>query len=223
MASCRLLKRWLRLTVPMVAAVLLSACQVTPGPGWDIIARLSGPGVQQPQHPDLEFMRLSRSGSVAYLALGYREGAVEHWYSADRIVLRLDDGRIAQWLGAPVEWRAAALQQRPTWSRLAQAGEPLTWQRRHDEMPGYRYGVIDEIESHRVHAGPVGVPDLNVVPGQTLVWVREEVRSTLVDGSAWTHDQWFALAGQADRWQVLWSRQCVAPEWCFEIQPLPRP
>jgi hypothetical protein len=222
---------------------MLTACQVTPSPTWQAVqSAVHWPGQVEPVpafNPRFEYLGFRSGSTSAYLALGYRTDAPavaddspprvrEHWYSADRRLLVLDDGRIQQMHGSSVEWRAMRSHRRPRWDELtALDAAPQAWTRTRDEMPGYRYGVVDLIRTRRVDPrvealprSPAGLP---VAAGAELVWVRDDIRSTLADGQAWQYTQWFALSGgPPGDWRVVWSRQCLTPDWCIDLQPVVR-
>lgn len=225
-----------RLACGAVLFLLLSGCQVTQGPSWQLLERwraTTAAPVPPRLDPAYPFLRLTRDGMQAHLVLGYRTtrsggglpvSVLDHWYSADQVLLALQDGRISQLLGTQIEWRAVQQAQRPEWSELAVApvAQPRTWTRHHDEMPGYRYGLSETIRSQRVDRGMPTSLDQTVlpVPLAALRWVLDEVEATRPDGSRWSYRQWFALGEWQGRWQVLWSLQCTAPHWCLELQPL---
>ena len=226
-----------RLACSVLVAVLLAGCEVVPSASWQIVTRTfdSAPSATQSQaRPDVrfEYLQLDRGASSLRLVLGYRSllaltapGRVapiqEHWYSGDRELLVLRDGRLEQALGMAIEWRSSQAPAQPDWDALLASPRPLQWQRRRDEMPGYRYGLVDEIESRRVDPTSAAIPDVSGL-GEGLVWVQEDVRSPLADGRIWQHRQWFALAREGERWRVRWSRQCLAPDWCLDLKTLDR-
>lgn len=220
---------------------MLSGCEVTPSPAWQTAQALGWPWQDKAApafDPRFEYLALTRESVSIYMALGYRTAIVdssleptqvvhEHWYSSRREVLVLEDGRLHQTLGSALEWRAVRLHGRPRWQELVRDAQPQSWTRVRDEMPGYRYGVVDLIRTRRVDPGVEAVPEgpLGLTPAAraALVWVRDDVRSTLADGNAWHFSQWFALTARAEGWGVVWSRQCLAPQWCFDLQPVAQP
>lgn len=214
---------------------LTTGCQVLPSPTWQSIqataTRLSQPEASPVLRPEFEYLRVIARGQSNYLALGYREQHVaasgvpsqhNYWYSGHRELLVTVDGRLQEVFGLPVEWRGQSAPAMPTWAVIATASAPLAWTRSRDEMPGYRFAVRDDIVSERSASAPEDAPpDLALPPG--AIWVRERVATTLPDGRPWSHSQWFALAPAAQGWSVLWSRQCLTPDWCLEISPASAP
>ncbi|PXW93640.1 group 4 capsule polysaccharide lipoprotein GfcB/YjbF [Sphaerotilus hippei] len=226
-----------------VLALTLTGCQVTPSPTWQTVQSFARwPGRADPPpvlNPDYEYLALTLRASTVYLALGYRSESVvpavapsgtpvvlEHWYSARRELLALEDGRLHQVVGAPVEWRAQRVTGRPSWSALVEPGAaPVAWTRSRDEMPAYRYGVVDLIRTRRIDPAKDPMPDevpADLARGVTseVVWVHDDVRSTRADGQPWRHAQWFALTQAQGRWRVLWSHQCLGPDWCVQLRPV---
>lgn len=210
---------------------VLSGCQLVPSATWQTVQASVSQIGKSPEppvlRPEFEYLQVSSRGQSNYLALGYRQrpaGAagsahvLEHWYSAHGELLVLDDGRLLEAYGLPVEWRGQRAPATPSWDTVAAANGAIAWSRIRDEMPAYRLGVRDEISSQRVAAPPEDAP---VLPSANAVtWVQEQVSTTLADGRAWSYSQWFALAKTGATWSVLWSRQCLAPEWCLEMSPV---
>lgn len=226
----------LRLACSVLAALPLAACEVVPSASWQVVGSMLSTSAATPPSiaPDarFEYLQLNRGASSLQLVLGYRSllpvtpsqpvvPIQEHWYSGDRELLVLRDGRIEQALGMAIEWRSSRAPTQPDWDRLLASFQPWPWQRHRDEMPGYLYGVVDEVVSRRVDPMVAAVP---IVEGLDagLVWVQEDVRSPRADGQIWTHRQWFALDRRDERWMVRWSRQCLGPDWCLDLTPLPR-
>jgi hypothetical protein len=185
-------------------------------------------------NPNFRYLRVTIGGRVALLALGnvdsHPQGPIEVWYSAEREVLRLQNGRLVGAVGLTTEWREVLLPELPPWSVAARAEHPLRWTRTRDLMPGYRYGVKDAL-SLRV----VAAPSRNALQGldpQSLTWFEERIESgpvagvSTVLGSGSAADiplppARYAVDLEGGRETVLYAEQCLAPELCFTWQRWP--
>ena len=185
-------------------------------------------------NPNFRYLRVAIGGRVALLALGnvdsHPQGPIEVWYSAEREVLRLQNGRLVGAVGMTTEWREVLLPELPSWSVAARAEHPLLWTRTRDLMPGYRYGVKDEL-SLRV----VAAPDRNALQEldpQSLTWFEERIESGPVAGFPTVFGGGsaagiplpparYAVDLQGGLETVVYAEQCLAPELCFAWQRWP--
>lgn len=162
---------------------------------------------------DRDYLLLRVQGRDAVMALGERSGNApdEHWFSAQREWLQLRGGRIQAVLGMTHEWRGLR-GQAPEWSRV-DAGA-VQWVRERDEMPHYRHGVSDKVTTRVAQAPASGLhPQLR--PQPDWHWYEDEVTTTDASGRPWVFGQRFALA----QGRVVYSEQCIAPQWCFQMLP----
>lgn len=168
--------------------------------------------------PGFEYLLIQIDGRKTAMALGSREllgqqGQIqvhERWYSGQREMIHMVDGRLHTAVGLTVEWR----QQRstpPTWGAVGQSQESLAWTRELDIMPGYRFGQTDHLHT-RVGSAPKGAPSLPA----DVRWFSDEVRSPQALGGHWVFEQHFAL----HQGRVVYSEQCLSPTVCFKFQPL---
>lgn len=185
-------------------------------------------------NPDFRYLRVTIGGRVVLLALGnvdsHPQGPIEVWYSAEREVLRLQNGRLAGAVGLTTEWREVSLPELPSWSAAARAEQAFRWTRTRDVMPGYRYGVKDALSLHVV-AAP-GRSALQGLDPQHLTWFEERVepgpvaRLSAVFGNSSSVDgplppARYAVDLQGGRETVVYGEQCLAPELCFTWQRWP--
>jgi hypothetical protein len=226
-----LFRHRLKPLLSITLAVLATGCQVNQGLGWSVLQQWQHVASAEPQEARLdsrfEFLQMKLGdGPAAYLALGKRVGSGESWYSADPLLVVLDDGRLGTFAGAPLEWRSIRQAGRPDWERVLRRNGPQRWQRQRDEMPGYRFGLNDEVETRRI--GPDELPPelapvherLQASHRGELRWVSDQISSTAPEGRRIALTQWFAVVERAGRWQVAWSRQCLRPDWCVEFRPV---
>ncbi len=173
-------------------------------------------------NPSYRYIRVSINNRVAFLALGdvdkHALGPIEVWYSANREVLRLQNGRIAGATGLTTEWRAVQLDEAPSWTTAIGATQPLRWARVRDVMPGYRFGLRDQLELRAI--SPLRNVSLQAYDPQRLHWFEEQTVLSAMDARA---DRAlpaarYAVDLQGDKAVVVYSEQCLALEFCFTWQ-----
>ena len=172
--------------------------------------------------PNFRYLRVTIGGRVVLLALGYLDphpqGTIEVWYSAEREVVRLQNGRVVGAVGVTTEWRNVVLPDLPEWPKLAGAAEPFRWTRTRDVMPGYRYGQRDALSLRTIPT-----PDKSALQGLDsthLTWFEERFAD---DGSLKTAlpAARYAVAIAGDQGVVVYGEQCLAPQTCFTWQRWP--
>ncbi len=163
--------------------------------------------------PRFRYLRVTtQGGGVAFLALGYvdntPQGPLEVWYSGERQVLRLQNGRLAGVTGVATEWHGVSLPPLPSWRELGRAPAPYRWSRTRDVMPGYRYGLRDALEVRQI-----GAPSRSQLAGMDalqLTWF-EETSATLPPAR-------YAVQIDDGSGTVVYAEQCLAPELCLSWQ-----
>ena len=189
-------------------------------------------------NPNFRYLRVTIEGRVALLALGdvdeHPQGPIEVWYSAEREVLRFQNGRLVGATGLTTEWRNVLLPELPAWSALARSEAPVHWVRTRDVMPGYRYGVRDAL-ALRVSPQP-GRSALRDVDPQRLTWFEERIEPAALPDAALPPARYavqFAkpdhpgaqgappLLGEEGKGVVVYGEQCLAPKVCFTWQRWP--
>ena len=168
--------------------------------------------------PGFEYLLIEIDGRKTAMALGSREVLLqqgqeqvhERWYSGQREMIHMVNGRLHTAVGLTVEWRHQRSTP-PTWEAVGQAQDNLTWRRELDIMPGYRFGQTDHVQT-RVSAAPKGVP---ILPSEAR-WFSDWVRSPQPMGGDWVFAQHFAL----HQGKVVYSEQCLSPTVCFKFQPM---
>ncbi len=178
-------------------------------------------------NPDFRYLRASIQGRTVLLVLGYVDqhplGPVEVWYSAEREVLRLQNGRIVGATGLTTEWRNVQLSDSPRWaSILAAAFHSI--KRVRDIMPGYSYGVEDTLVA-RPSSPPARSSLIDVDPS-SLAWFEETIARTHRTGRpgpAFDSDAVSRFAVRIDGTQetVVYGEQCLSKEVCFAWQRWP--
>lgn len=162
--------------------------------------------------PSFRYLRVQVDKRVAYFALGYidphPDGSIEVWYSGEKEVLRLQRGRVVGAVGMATEWRGVSLNSPPAWSREM---ESATFSRVRDVSPGYRYGIHEKLRVQRIPP-PVRSSLAGLAP-ESLVWFEETV-----DGGGDLPPSRYGLRQDSDKWQVVYSEQCLAKLLCFSWQ-----
>ena len=221
----------------LASVVLLSACSTASNAILQTLPHAYGKnaGVANARlNPDFRYLRVTIDGRLVLLVLGNVEsdpaGPIEVWYSAEREVLRLQNGRLVGAVGLTTEWRNVVLPELPTWSALARAQQPYRWTRIRDVMPGYRLGVKDELSVRAVQAPQRSA--LQVLDPRQLTWFEERDEAEPV---AWLSGLWgrndktdaalpparYAVAFSGGRETVIYGEQCLAANLCFSWQRWP--
>lgn len=182
-------------------------------------------------NPAFRYIRITVDGRVSFFALGsedkHPQGPIEVWFSAQREVLRLQNGRVVGASGVTTEWRAVTLPEMPPWSALARSQQPLLWVRIRDVMPGYRFGMRDELVLSAI--SPPQKSALQGVDAQSLSWFEERfqtgsaagrltrlVTSVAIDGVL--PPARYAVDLRDGKEIVVYGEQCLAPDFCFTWQ-----
>lgn len=205
-------------------AALLCACQGM-NPSLDT-ARVMFPSGELTANyqPGVEYLQVGHAGRKTAMALGWRTTAGplvhEYWYSGQREMLHLLNGRVFGVMGMTQELRAQvpANPPAPSWQAIAEAtqskasGGALVWSRTRDVQPGYRYGVVEYITSRQTQPTQAQ----QALTGQAAVWFEDQVESKAKGGQTWRYTEQFAVVNN----RVVYSLQCVGPDLCLRLQPL---
>lgn len=166
-------------------------------------------------NPGIRYLRVTISDRVVLLALGYVDahplGPIDVWYSTQGEVLRLQNGHVVGLTGADIEWREARLSAMPAWP--AKGGSPSSYSRTRDVMPGYRFGMVDQLSIRAIET-PVR-SRLVSVPPQGLRWFEEfEINGVLPPSR-------FAVTKIAGEEVAIYGEQCISPAVCLSWQQWP--
>jgi hypothetical protein len=217
--------------------VALSACSAGSSAILQTLPYAYGrnPGVDNVQlNPNFRYLRVTVGGRAVLLALGnvdsHPQGPIEVWYSGEREVLRLQNGRLVAAVGLTTEWRDVSLPELPSWFAASRADQAFRWTRTRDVMPGYRFGVKDAL-SLRVVPEPTRRA-LRGLDAQRLTWFEEQIerepvsRLAAIFGDGRAADLQlpparYAVDLDGGRETVVYGEQCLAPELCFTWQRWP--
>ncbi len=197
-----------------------------------VLFATGGTGVVQNAIPEAldmryRYLRVEVPGHPpGLLVLGYEDphplGPIEVWYSASRETLRTQNGRLIGSSGTLRDWLALQYTPAPpNWTAVPAQG--FNYVRRHDEMPGYRYGVAEQVQLRAVP----GLPDLELpttLPpdkARSYQWFRESAVSLSEPRGPALPDAWFAWGRHRGMQTVVFSRQCLAADFCLTLQRWP--
>ncbi len=217
----------------LVLAFMLSACTSGSGAILQTMQRAVSAGASaegKRLDPRFRYLRVTVDGRLVYLALGNIDvgprGPVEVWYSAEREVIRLQDGRLIGAAGLATEWVNVQLPELPAWADLARRQDGYRWRRLRDVMPGYRFGQIDELIVRVVP--PPGKTALRDQDPQKLTWFEERferpLSSTLPtlfgggDDGAELPPARYAVEIRNAEATVIYAEQCISRVLCFSWQ-----
>jgi hypothetical protein len=166
--------------------------------------------------PGFEYLAVNLNGRKTHIALGHRvkqgDTLHEYWYSGEREMMHLANGRIVEVQGMTYEVRATTTEV-PSWQSIADSSQYIVWSRQRDVMPGYRYGLVEYVISQKVTPS---AKERDLIKNENAIWVEEEIKSKNTDGKAWIYGDLFAIVND----QVIYSQQCVSAALCFTLQPL---
>ena len=149
------------------------------------------------------------------MALGRREmdgnDVREFWYSGQREMMQLFNGRIEKVLGMTKEARQLNGDE-PNLFHVVDEVLPLLWQRSFDMMPGYQYGLLEFVTTSKTNR-PRNAPDDVASSAQ---WIFETVQRQERHGRISSYQQMFALR----QGRVVYSEQCLAVDMCFKLKYL---
>lgn len=223
----RLLGRW---WLAWMVTAALGGCAAGPGSTYgtysDVLvgALRSSDEVDLPParfNPGYKYLRVQAQGQpAAYLVLGYvdahPQGDIEVWYSANREVLKTQNGRIVGTAGLETDWRAVRFTTAPPpWTGpLTPGGE---YQRLRDQMPGYRYTITDWLKLAAWRGPPpaIGLPAL-VQADQVRGWSWFS-ETTLSSTGEMLPPAWFAWGMHRGLATVVYSEQCLALRYCLKL------
>ncbi|WP_167481295.1 YjbF family lipoprotein [Acidovorax cavernicola] len=174
--------------------------------------------VTQPNfNPSYRYLRTSVNGRVLYMVLGYidqrAEGPVEVWYSSTGEVVRLLNGQLVGTTGLSTDWRDVRLLDPPAWQTPA-AGSTQNYVRERDLMPGYRFGIRDDIA--RAPITPPVDSALVGTPANSLRWYEE--RSLSRPAAASVPPARFGVSFASGAPQVVYSEQCISRDICMSFE-----
>jgi hypothetical protein len=225
--------RWWSAVAAVAALLALNGCSTGTNAMVTSLQRavLPAPSVDAfPLDPTFRYIRTTHGGHVGFAWLGHieqtPEGPVEVYYSSSGEVLRINAGRIVGASGFKTEWRRVSVPQ-PSWAAIAGGGAPTPLTRVRDVMPGYRFGVQDDLVVRVIPAPAKSA--LRGVPAESLTWFTEHIasssansiRRTVLGSSAsdtWLPPARYAVNLTGGSEQVIYGEQCLSADLCLTWQ-----
>jgi len=223
------LPRCLQTTLACVAVLLASGCATKNTPTY--VKSLQGlwgadqaSSLPEQPNPAYRYLRIQANDSPpALLVLGYEDphpqGLVEVWYSAKQEVIKIQNGRIIGTAGLPINWdRVHTPDLSDNWPAVPASGSG--YQRQRDVSPGYRANVTDHI-TVQPHTGlpPIALPaSLPAATAARLQWFSEDAQNS----AAPLPTAWFAWGQHRGQASIVYSRQCLSPQYCLQLQRWPQ-
>jgi hypothetical protein len=218
------IRRCTQAAIACMAALLASGC-ATHIPVYvkalEVLRHSHAAELPEQPDPTYRYLRIQvNDAPPAMLVLGYEDahpqGPIEVWYSARQEVIKTQNGRIIGTAGLPINWdRVQSPVPPPHWPAVSPAGH--TYQRLRDLSPGYRADIAEPI-TVRPHTGQPDIPLPARLAGATgLQWFSETV-----PGSKPLPAAWFAWGQHRGQPSIVYSRQCLTPQYCLQLQRWPQ-
>jgi hypothetical protein len=182
--------------------------------------------------PRFRYLRVEmKDRTPAMWVLGYLDphpmGTIEVWYSAQGEVLKLQNGRIVATHGLVVDWAAVRfLAPPPAWENLGATG--ATFARERDELPLYRYGLRERLLVMAVPPPAAALQSsMHAEVAARYAWFqeialpRDGVDTATLPASSVLPHSWFALGLHLGQSLVVYSEQCLRPDFCLRMQRWP--
>ena len=225
----RSLQLW-RISLLVVLVGLLLGCATGTTVEMETLQTLiSGKGSGTPaipSNPDPRYRYLVgavKGSRPAMLVLAYvdahPQGPVEVWASATGEMVKLQNGRIIATAGLKSDLLAVRMKSPPlAWDRLTEQGQ--RFERERDVMPGYRFNMLEQLhvvpwKQQPLHDLPSTLPKDSALRYR---WFREVSEVTSGNGLP---DAWFAWGKHLGEWSVVYTEQCLAPDYCLWLQRWP--
>lgn len=205
----------------------LAGCQASPimDGAWRTLQSAVS-GADQPTSKQLDprfaYLRATAGKKLAFLALGYVDphplGPIEVWYSAEREVIRLQNGRVVGAAGTLTEWRQVRMPDLPRWRDLATKAVPHAWTRTRDVMPGYYFNHADLLQVRTIPP-PAKSALVGIAPA-SLTWFEESL--VAAPASQGLTDRLpparYAVEFIGDTERVIYAEQCLSAALCITWQ-----
>jgi hypothetical protein len=175
--------------------------------------------------PGVDYLRVNADGRMVLLAKAFTvpyemtwgTAMADIWFSAEKETLTLAEGRLVSTGGLSLDWRRVRYEGLPDWHTvMASHGEFHYWRER-DVMPGYRYGIREQMRLARI------APDKSARPmarGEDVQWFEESVVSSPAENIPPTRYAVRSVPGSQPT--VVAGNFCLSPSLCFRWERLPR-
>jgi hypothetical protein len=183
-------------------------------------------------NPSIRYLLVHQEGNLPTLlvlgnVLQVPGGPVEVWYSAGGELFKFQSGRMVGTNGLPVDWTSVRfLSKIPSWETVSPDYAPV-YMRSRSELPGYRSNIKESMRLTRMVVSADGTLRLpfslsEAMPPSSLknyTWFREQVVAD--SRHAVLPESWFAVAQDNGEERVVFSRQCVSAQICFQFLQWP--
>ena len=183
-------------------------------------------------NPSLRYLLVHQEGNLPTLlvlgnVLQVPEGPVEVWYSAQGELFKFQAGRLVGTNGLPVDWTSVRfLSKIPSWETVSVNKAPV-YMRSRSELPSYLSNIEEPLRLTRMVLSADGTLRLpfslsEAMPPSSLknyTWFREQVGAD--SPHAVLPESWFAVAQENGEERVVFSRQCVSAQMCFQFLQWP--
>jgi len=190
----------------------------------------SGDGLPQKPDPRFRYLRVEMPNLTPGLwVLAFVDphamGEIEVWYSAQNQVIKLQNGRIVATHGLAVDWPAVRFAAAPpAWAALAadKGAAAKAFERQHDELPGYRYGVRERLALQTLAQAPLLAGPGSLAPDLATRYAWFSETATPHDGTVGgILTNWYAWGLHLGQRTVVFSEQCLKPDFCLRLQRWP--
>ena len=211
-----------------MTTLFLAACSTGTGSGatYDttryLFERVAGRTTESARvfNPAYNYLRVTYENAEAYMVLGYVDsiqgGPVEVWYSGKREVIRLGNGRILGTSGLPSDWREVRIQDAPSWDALLRSSEVTQYRRLRDVMPGYHFGIEEQVKVVRLSAyNPLALKGRSP---DSLAWFEERDVARTAGVAALPPARFGVARDENGLASVVYSEQCLSPDVCYTFE-----
>lgn len=185
-------------------------------------AGLTGGDAHIPKNPNptFRYLRVDVDGKKpALMVLAFEEthkdGLVEVWYSSSGQVIKTNNGRVVFTSGLETNWAEVKFSTSlPDWQNIS--NQSIRYQRWRDQMPGYRFGLSEEIQLQPIN----GVPSTQL-PSTLSQEKALEYRWYQEVSSSGSLPSWYAFGWHRGQNTIVYSEQCLSPVFCLKLQRWP--
>lgn len=230
-------------TLSLLGVLSLSACSNVPNPPIETLkfafSDFNNVIDQTKLNPNYIYLRIAINDLPSVLVLGFVDqdpsGPVQVWYTNERAVLRLQNGRFLGSGKLGIDWQNVRLSHAPAFSDLLGSLNSSTqnhmsnrsYVRLRDEMPGYHFGIRETVNITPLSQMPGNIPSKmrDLLKNKNLVWFAENVDPETSNSTA-SRPAIYGVSPKgagANEGEVVFGQQCLAPDYCISWMPWKSP